>query len=213
MPESVDLDAVEDSTEVEVETADEVAEVIEEAGTPSLAEFEVSTQANLAGSESLLQELGVSTFDRQGAEGQDRSESLLVALEVIKHNSIRATELYNVGSELELQRIDVEFEIEDTRVGISNTNFLRALQQVDSDLQEADTEQSLKIQLSNDAVFGISISATAGIVAWALRGGALLASVMAATPIWASIDPLRVVNSKEENEDNSDSSEVEKIFE
>ena len=136
-----------------------------------------------------------------------------MALEVIKHNSIRATDLYDVSSELELQRIDVEFEIEDTRVGISNTNFLRALKQVDSDLQEAETEQSLKIQLSNDAVFGISISATAGIVAWALRGGALLASVMAATPIWASIDPLRVVNSKEENEDNSDSSEVEKIFE
>ena len=53
----------------------------------------------------------------------------------------------------------------------------------------------------------------AGIVAWALRGGALLASVMAATPIWASIDPLRVVNSKEDNDDTSDSSEVEKIFE
>jgi len=213
VPESVDLDAGEDSTEVEVETAEEVAEVIEEAGASSLAEFEVSTRTNLASSESLLQELGISTFDLQGADGQERSESLLVALEVIKHNSIRTTELYDVGSDVELQRIDVEFEIEDTRVGISNTNFLRALQQVDSDLQEADTEQSLKIQLSNDAVFGISISATAGIVAWALRGGALLASVMAATPIWASIDPLRVVNSKEENEDNSDSSEVEKIFE
>ena len=213
IPETDNPDSVEDASEVEVETVEEVSEMIEEAGASSLAEFEVSTRTSLAGSESLLQELGISTFDLQGAEGQDRSESLLVALEVVKHNSIRTAELFDVDSELELQRIDVEFEIEDSRVGISNTNFLRALKQVDSDLQEADTEQTLKIKLSNDAVFGISISATAGIVAWALRGGALLASVMAATPIWASIDPLRVVNSKEDNDDTSDSSEVEKIFE
>jgi len=140
-------------------------------------------------------------------------QSLLLALEVIKHNSIRTIDFGDFDFSPELQRIDVEFVIDEHRVGISNTNFLRALQQVDSDLQKAESENTLKIQLSNDAVFGISISATAGIVAWALRGGALLASVMAATPIWASIDPLRVVNSKEENDENQDSSDVEKIFE
>jgi len=213
VPETEDLESTEDVNEVEVETIEEMSEMIEEAVASSLAEFEASIRPGPAGTESLLQELGISTFDLQRTEEQDSSQALLVALEVIKHNSLRATELLDVESAAELQRINVEFEIEDTRVGISNTNFLRALKQVDSDLQEADTEQTLKIKLSNDAVFGISISATAGIVAWALRGGALLASVMAATPIWASIDPLRVVNSKEDNDDTSDSSEVEKIFE
>ena len=207
-------DSTEDSNEVEVETIEEMSEIMEEADGSFVAELEFSTPTGSIGEESLLQELGISTFDvERGNEQQDGLQSLLLALEVIKHNSIRTIDFGDFDFSPELQRIDVEFVIDEHRVGISNTNFLRALQQVDSDLQKAESENTLKIQLSNDAVFGISISATAGIVAWALRGGALLASVMAATPIWASIDPLRVVNSKEENDENQDSSDVEKIFE
>ena len=97
-------------------------------------------------------------------------------------------------------------------MGISNSNFLRALNQVDSDLQEADTEKTLKIKISNDVAFGLSISATAGVLAWALRGGALLASVMAATPIWSAIDPVRVFHASDREEEDSEGSEVEKIF-
>ena len=191
-----------------------MSEIMEEADGSFVAELEFSTPTGSIGEESLLQELGISTFDvERGNEQQDGLQSLLQALEVIKHNSIRTIDFGDFDFSPELQRIDVEFVIDEHRVGISNTNFLRALQQVDSDLQKAESENTLKIQLSSDAVFGISISATAGIVAWALRGGALLASVMAATPIWASIDPLRVVNSKEENDENQDSSDVEKIFE
>ena len=42
-----------------------------------------------------------------------------------------------------------------------------------------------------------------------LRGGSLLASVLASTPVWSSIDPVRVI-SKSEREDSPD--EVEDLF-
>ncbi len=212
-PVPANTESAEESGEVGVETIEEESEGTEASGGASLTEFEFLEPPDTATEVSLLQELGVSTasFDNSSDQGNG-SQSLLEVLEVIKHNSIRASDFNFEGSDLELQRIDVTFQLENNRVGISNTNFLRALKQVDSDLQEADTEQTLKIQLSNDAIFGVSISATAGIVAWALRGGALLASVMAATPIWASIDPVRVLNTRKDD-DESDTSEVEQIFE
>ena len=163
--------------------------------------------------ENLLEEIGVSTFELQNGENENqRALNLLAAIDVIQHNAVSTAQFDDSDAEVQFQRIDVEYQIEDKRVGISNSNFLRALKQIDSDLQDAENERTLKIQISNEAVFGLSISATAGIVAWALRGGALLASVMAATPIWAAIDPVRVFNGTEKEEEKG-TSEVEKIFE
>jgi len=214
-PETVDPDSAEDANEIEVVTIEEVSKMIEEASGTSSAEFSFSTPSSAIREESLLQELGVSTFGfEQGDLQRDRSQTLLAALEVIQHNSVRAAEFDSFGVNVETQRIEVEFLSDDQRVGITNTSFLQALKQVDSDLQEAESEKTLKIKLSNDAIFSLSISATAGVVAWALRGGALLASVMAATPIWTSIDPVRVLKTNENKDDNSKpSSEVEKMFE
>ena len=130
----------------------------------------------------------------------------------IQHNAINPTQFLDNDAGTQFQRIDVEFLIDDKRVGISNSNFINALKQIDSDLQDAEEERALQIKISNEALFGLSISATAGIVAWVLRGGALLASVMAATPIWASIDPVRVFSGQDE-EKAKEASEVEKMFE
>jgi len=40
---------------------------------------------------------------------------------------------------------------------------------------------------------GMSVSFAAGYVIWLLRGGSLLASLLAATPLWKSFDPLPVL--------------------
>jgi len=40
---------------------------------------------------------------------------------------------------------------------------------------------------------GVSVSFAAGYVIWLLRGGSLLASLLAATPLWKSFDPLPVL--------------------
>ena len=40
---------------------------------------------------------------------------------------------------------------------------------------------------------GVSVSFVAGYVIWLLRGGSLFASLLAATPLWKSFDPLPVL--------------------
>jgi len=213
------VDDTEEPDELMVETFEEESEMEQEGDAPvlgesSLPEFVASAQVSVTDETGILGELGISTVDFQNDREQSvRTELLLAALDVVQHNSIQSSnEFETVSSGVQLQRIDVEFVVDDKRTGISNSNFLRALKRVDSDLQEAESESTLKIRVSNDAVFGLSISATAGVLAWALRGGALLASVMAATPIWSAIDPVRVFNANDKNEEDLEGSEVEKIF-
>jgi hypothetical protein len=44
-----------------------------------------------------------------------------------------------------------------------------------------------------EVVIGTSVALSAGVVAWLLRGGALLAALLSATPAWASFDPIPVI--------------------
>ncbi len=59
-------------------------------------------------------------------------------------------------------------------------------------------DQAARIQERENAIAvgvatGMSVSFAAGYVIWLLRGGALLASILAATPLWKSFDPLPVL--------------------
>ncbi|NNJ97200.1 MAG: hypothetical protein HKP12_08565 [Gammaproteobacteria bacterium] len=45
---------------------------------------------------------------------------------------------------------------------------------------------------------------TAGIVAWAMRGGALLSSLMSTIPLWKGYDPLPVLAYKDDDEDEGE---------
>jgi len=77
-----------------------------------------------------------------------------------------------------------------------------------------DTEESRKerTQLINNATLGASFSAAAGMVAWLIRGGALAASVMASTPVWVSLDPVRVISDKPKNDQDNEEDSVEQYF-
>ena len=99
-----------------------------------------------------------------------------------------------------------------------------ALFQMSKDLDEAANDFQHREQQNSEVSVGVSISLTAGVVSWLLRGGSLLASFMSVSPLWAQIDPLPVlaaVNEEEEVEgiegendqdDSSKNSRVEKFF-
>jgi hypothetical protein len=50
---------------------------------------------------------------------------------------------------------------------------------------------------------------TAGIVAWAMRGGALLSSLMSTIPLWKGYDPLPILAYKDDDEDEGREPEKE----
>jgi hypothetical protein len=71
---------------------------------------------------------------------------------------------------------------------------------------------------------GMSMSFAAGYVIWLLRGGSLLASLLAATPLWKSFDPLPVLafwekrkkerrqSGKKDKSNSDDEHELDKLF-
>jgi hypothetical protein len=71
---------------------------------------------------------------------------------------------------------------------------------------------------------GMSVSFAAGYVIWLLRGGSLLASLLAATPLWKSFDPLPVLAfwekrkkqrprpGKKDKSNGDDEHELDKLF-
>ena len=76
-----------------------------------------------------------------------------------------------------------------------------------------DTFERRRCELASDAAIGVSISTTAGVLAWALRGGARFATVMASTTLWSSINPVRLVGGPgDKSDDDIDESDVESYF-
>ncbi len=51
-------------------------------------------------------------------------------------------------------------------------------------------------------VAGASISFTAGIVSWVLRGGSLMASFLSSVPVFRNFDPLPIATSKQKASDD-----------
>ena len=138
-------------------------------------------------------------------------KELLKTLEVRKHNENETIYLTSEANTLSVTSLELIIDVPVTAFEVAtNRQFLQGLSNVQDDLDSAEQETQSRYQLGDDVAVSLSISTTAGILAWALRGSALFGSLMAATPLWASIDPLRVAAGTKENGSKDD--EVEDIF-
>ena len=140
---------------------------------------------------------------------ESRVEFVFNPIGVNQHSSVKKSDIKSV--DLTVDNSYLEFVINDNFDGLARSGSfeVKTRPQLAFDEVQSETELSDNIIGANDVVFGVSVSATAGFVAWALRGGALVASVMAATPLWASIDPVRILNNDYKS---NKSDEVEDLF-
>ena len=145
----------------------------------------------------------------------DRIEELLslTSLDVRQHNELESAEVDIQNINFSTVSVEILTNVRTTTAHdvVSNASFVDALKRLGEDLEDSESFQRNRYQLANDTAIGVSISTTAGVLAWALRGGALFASVMASTPLWNSIDPVRVVGGSR-NDDTRDDMEVENYF-
>ena len=145
----------------------------------------------------------------------DRIEELLslTSLDVRQHNELESAEVDIQNINFSTVSVEILTNVRTTKAHdvVSNASFVDALKRLGQDLEDSESFQRNRYQLASDTAIGISISTTAGVLAWALRGGALFASVMASTPLWSSIDPVRVVGGSR-NDDMKDDAEVESYF-
>jgi hypothetical protein len=68
---------------------------------------------------------------------------------------------------------------------------------LDSLAQQLDTEKTRSVIIIGSAT-GMTALLSAGYVLWAVRGGSLLASMLATLPVWRWLDPLPILESRED---------------
>ncbi len=107
--------------------------------------------------------------------------------DVINHNEFQV---------VSATTFEIAFEVNIPSPGViaSNPGFLQGLAQLENDLSEHEKQNGTRYKLAEETMLGVSFSVTVGLLAWALRGGALVASMMAFTPLWTFIDMGRVTS-------------------
>jgi hypothetical protein len=82
-----------------------------------------------------------------------------------------------------------------------STEFLQQLNRFSDELGQAMEEQAEGLSLFVDMLKGTALAFSAGFVAWLLRGGTLLAGLMASLPAWRYFDPVPILGmTKQEKE-------------
>jgi len=148
------------------------------------------------------------------SRSQTTQDELFLAL--AQHNGANTADYTADRMAITQSSFDVVFEISVTRPRdvVDNPNFLQGLSELGSELQRAAEKDSNRYQIGADSALGVSISVTAGVLAWVLRGGSLIASLMTATPLWSQLDPVRVFSSGRDKQsvDDKAGDDVEDLF-
>jgi hypothetical protein len=76
-------------------------------------------------------------------------------------------------------------------------------QQIDENL----TEDITQVQIKLGAISGSGVALTAGIVAWVLRSGALMTSLISTIPLWKGYDPLPILAYRDDDEEKDNLTE------
>ena len=83
-----------------------------------------------------------------------------------------------------------------------------AIDKMKSEISNQDQGAFSALEIRHTVIATSSISLTAGIVAWALRSGALVASMMSSIPLWKGYDPLPIIAYRDEESEDKKTDEA-----
>jgi Domain of unknown function (DUF4347)/Cadherin-like/Right handed beta helix region len=89
-------------------------------------------------------------------------------------------------------------------------------QQFNEDLQRNRASNERSIQLDKNVIASttaVSTTLSVGYVIWLVRGGALLSSLLASIPAWRAVDPLPVLGTMAETEEDQDDDSLDAMIE
>ena len=133
---------------------------------------------------------------------QDSSGSSSSAME--KPNSTMTQQL------LSLKPIEIDSQLFDSLNHIQSESFRADLEKMYQDIDESIEEEKRKNEFTVETATGISISLTAGFVAWLFRSGSLIASLFATMPMWRNFDPVSILSESEDEEETADKTKSDK---
>ena len=83
-------------------------------------------------------------------------------------------------------------------------NALSAIEELSGKMTDAQNAINDNQTILTQGTVAATISISAGFAAWALRSGALLASLFASTPLWRQFDPLPVLGTDDDEVEEDD---------
>jgi hypothetical protein len=86
-----------------------------------------------------------------------------------------------------------------------------AIDNMKQEMADAADEKASSVEFKVAAAKSSGIVLTAGVVAWILRSGALLSSLMSTIPLWKGYDPLPILAYKDDEEEKEDEIDEDKI--
>ncbi|MFW2372994.1 MAG: cadherin-like domain-containing protein, partial [Gammaproteobacteria bacterium] len=107
-----------------------------------------------------------------------------------------------VNNELTEYKIDSNTEYREIQVKSIKALFT-AMDQMKDQMDEKVKENMASVEFTAAAVSSSGVALTAGAVAWVLRSGALMTSLMAVMPVWRGYDPLPILNYRENEDDEN----------
>ncbi|MCP3866846.1 MAG: hypothetical protein GY703_01860 [Gammaproteobacteria bacterium] len=129
---------------------------------------------------------------------------------------------------IDLKNLDIQVygveepEQVESRSMMGNSHFMRELEVLEQDMEEAERKAKAQYKLGTEAAAGVIFSLSAGFVSWVLRSGSLLASFMSMVPVWKQLDPLPILGAAtarakkkkvdEQDEKKSQNRQVEDMF-
>ena len=141
------------------------------------------------------------------------------SLSVTQHRDLEGITNYNELQVVSAATYDLTLDVHipAAKTGTSNSGFLQGLTQLENDFTELEEESSARFKLIEDTVLGASFSVSVGALAWALRGGAMMASMMAFTPLWKFVELGQVTNiaarsKSDDDTPNEPDDSVESLF-
>ena len=135
---------------------------------------------------------------------------------VTQHNKseiLKGSGLQPVG--VSITEIIFDVYVPTAREVVDNPYFIEGLRDADEAIEEARPGQ--RYAISEELVLGASLSMSIGLVSWALRGGAVFASLMTAGPLWWGMDITKVAvpsstKEKEPKTPREDNQKLEGMF-
>jgi VCBS repeat-containing protein len=107
-----------------------------------------------------------------------------------------------------LDKIDIAAEVEEYEVATfaavqveSMEALWKAVDKMKDKIASSTVQESSSVELKVAAIESSSVVLSAGVVAWLLRSGALLSSLLSNIPVWKGYDPLPVLMYKDDEEE------------
>jgi hypothetical protein len=82
-----------------------------------------------------------------------------------------------------------------------------AIDEMKDQIDKKVTDDITEVEIRAAAVSSSGVALTAGVVAWVLRSGALMTSLISTIPLWKGYDPLPILTYKDDEDEEGDITE------